>query len=71
MLCGVLTPHRFVMYCFVQFVGAIAASAILEALLPGPLTVTPALAAGTNTAQGVWIEVRFYLFKLMARAESY
>jgi glycerol uptake facilitator-like aquaporin len=73
-LCGVLTPHRFVMYVFVQILGAvrsrlrfascrlfislpqIVASGLLAGLLPGPLTVTPALGASTSLAQGVWLE---------------
>lgn len=45
------------LYCVAQFVGAIVASAILDGLLPGPLVVTPSLGAGTNTAQGVFIEM--------------
>lgn len=33
-----------------------AACGLLQALLPGPLAVTPALGAGTNHAQGLFIE---------------
>ncbi|KAI7939917.1 hypothetical protein MJO28_013569 [Puccinia striiformis f. sp. tritici] len=56
LLVGVISPERFVFYVIAQFGGAIAASALLEALLPGPLAVSPALGAGTSGAQGVFIE---------------
>lgn len=35
---------------------SLVASAVLQALLPGPLAVTPALGAGTNLGQGLFIE---------------
>jgi aquaporin related protein len=35
---------------------SLAASGLLEILLPGPLAVTPALGADTHPAQGVFIE---------------
>ncbi|EGG08398.1 uncharacterized protein MELLADRAFT_42897 [Melampsora larici-populina 98AG31] len=56
LLIGVVSPTRFILYVFAQFVGAIVACALLAGLLPGPLAVTPALGAGTNLAQGVFIE---------------
>ncbi|KAH9821859.1 aquaporin-like protein [Melampsora americana] len=56
LLIGVVSPTRFILYAIAQFVGAIVASALLAGLLPGPLAVTPALGAGTNLAQGVFIE---------------
>jgi len=56
MLIKVISPTRFLLYATAQLVGAIAASAMLQALLPGPLHVTPSLAAGTNRAQGLFIE---------------
>ncbi|KAH9821860.1 aquaporin-like protein [Melampsora americana] len=56
MLIGVISPTRFVLYAFAQLTGAIVASGVLEALLPGPLAVTPALGAGTNLGQGLFIE---------------
>jgi aquaporin related protein len=56
-LVGVLSLPRFILYCIAQFLGAIVASAILKGLLPGPLVVTPALGAGTSSAQGVFIEM--------------
>lgn len=40
-----------------QFLGAIAATAILSGLTPGPLLVTPQLAPGVSIAQGLFIEM--------------
>jgi aquaporin related protein len=37
LLSGVITPVRFVMYCIAQLTGAIAASGLVLALLPGQL----------------------------------
>jgi len=37
LLVGVIGPVRFVLYCIAQLVGAIAASALILALTPGPL----------------------------------
>ncbi|KAG0141087.1 hypothetical protein CROQUDRAFT_68699 [Cronartium quercuum f. sp. fusiforme G11] len=56
LLIGVITPTRFILYVLAQFIGAIVASGLLSGLLPGPLAVTPALGAGTNVAQGLFIE---------------
>ncbi|MBW0500530.1 hypothetical protein O181_040245 [Austropuccinia psidii MF-1] len=56
LLVGVLTPMRFLLYCVAQFSASIAASALLLALLPGPLTVSTTLGSGTNRAQGLFIE---------------
>ena len=39
MLVGVIRPVRFVLYCVAQLLGAIAASGLLLALTPGPLSV--------------------------------
>lgn len=39
MLIGVIKPVRFVLYCIAQLLGAIAASALIMALTPGPLSV--------------------------------
>jgi len=38
-LVGLVNPMRFVLFCIAQLVGAIAASALLFALTPGPLYV--------------------------------
>jgi len=57
MLCRIITPVRFILYIIAQILGAIVASALLQALLPGPLRVTPTLGASTSKAQGVFIEM--------------
>ncbi|KAH9821858.1 aquaporin-like protein [Melampsora americana] len=56
LLIGVISPTRFILYASAQFVGSIVACGLLAALLPGPLAVTPALGAGTNPGQGLFIE---------------
>ncbi|KAH9444087.1 hypothetical protein Pst134EB_026472 [Puccinia striiformis f. sp. tritici] len=56
LLIGAIKPVRFVLYVIAQFAGAIVASALLKALIPGPMTTTPALGAGATKAQGVFIE---------------
>lgn len=40
-----------------QMLGAMAASGVVKALFPGPLAVTTSLSGGTNTAQGLFIEM--------------
>jgi aquaporin related protein len=39
LLVGVIKPVRFVLYCIAQMAGAIAASGLILALTPGPLSV--------------------------------
>ena len=39
LLVGVIRPVRFLLYCIAQMLGAIAASALILALTPGPLSV--------------------------------
>jgi hypothetical protein len=39
LLVGIIRPVRFVLFCLAQLLGAIAASALLMALTPGPLSV--------------------------------
>jgi len=56
LLIGAIGPLRFVLYCIAQLVGAIAASAVILALLPGPLAVNTTPGVGVNKAQAVWIE---------------
>ncbi|KAA1082154.1 hypothetical protein PGTUg99_024086 [Puccinia graminis f. sp. tritici] len=51
-----IKPVRFVLYVIAQFAGSIVASGLLKSLVPGPLTITPALGAGATKAQGVFIE---------------
>ncbi|KAF8839520.1 aquaporin-like protein [Paxillus ammoniavirescens] len=56
-LVGVIGPVRFVLFCIAQMVGAIAASAIIYGLTPGPLSVNTFLQQGVSPAQGVFIEM--------------
>ncbi|KAI9566847.1 aquaporin-like protein [Boletus coccyginus] len=56
-LIGVVGPVRFALFCIAQMAGAIAASAILYGLTPGPLSVNTFLQQGINLAQGVFIEM--------------
>ncbi|QRV94038.1 aquaporin, Major intrinsic protein family [Ceratobasidium sp. AG-Ba] len=56
LLVGAIKPIRWAMYCVAEVTGAIAASAILLALLPGPLAVNTTPAKGINLAQAVFIE---------------
>jgi aquaporin related protein len=39
LLCGVISPTRFVLYCVAQLLGSIAASGLVLGLTPGPLSV--------------------------------
>ncbi|KAH7884784.1 aquaporin-like protein [Phlebopus sp. FC_14] len=56
-LVGVVNPVRFVLFCIAQLVGAIAASALVHGLTPGPLSVNTFLQQGVSPAQGVFIEM--------------
>jgi len=56
-LCRIISPVRFILYVIAQIVGGIVASALLQALLPGPLAVTPSLGDSTSKAQGLFIEM--------------
>lgn len=75
LLVGTIGPVRWALYCIAQLLGAIAASALLLALLPGPLVVSTALAKGVNSAQGVFIEAfltaALVLAVLMLAAEKH
>ena len=51
-LVGVVGPVRFVLFCIAQMVGAIAASAIIYGLTPGPLGIKYDFRAGLE-ASGV------------------
>lgn len=57
LLVGAVTPLRAICIIVTQFVAAIAAAAVVDGLLPGPLTVANALGNGTNTAQGLFLEM--------------
>jgi len=75
LLIGAIGPVRFVLYCIAQMVGGIVASALLLALLPGDLVVTPSPSQGVNTAQAVFIEAiltaALVLAVLMLAAEKH
>ncbi|KAI0710173.1 aquaporin-like protein [Earliella scabrosa] len=75
LLCGIITPVRFVLYCIAQLVGGITAAAIVYALTPGPLASNTFLAEGVNRAQGVFIEMfitsALVLAVLMLAAEKH
>jgi len=75
LLAGVIGPVRFVLYCIAQLLGGIIASALLLALLPGPLAVGVNLGPGVNKGQGVFIEAfltaALVLAVLMLAAEKH
>ncbi|RPB07969.1 aquaporin-like protein [Morchella conica CCBAS932] len=59
-LVGTMSNRRGIYICISQIVGAIAASAIISALLPGRLSVETLLtewAAGTSVVRGLFIEM--------------
>jgi aquaporin rerated protein, other eukaryote len=57
LLTGAIRPFRWATCCFAQLVGAIAASGVLLALLPGPLTVNTGPGPGVSKSQAVFIEM--------------
>lgn len=57
LICRVITPMRFILYCVAQIVGGIAAAGLVLALLPGSIASNTVLAGNINTAQGVFIEM--------------
>ena len=75
LLVGAIGPVRFVLYCLAQMIGGIVAAALLVALLPGQLVVTPSPAEGVNSAQAVFIEAfltsALVLAVLMLAAEKH
>lgn len=56
-LVGAVKPLRALIILPTQLVAAIAAAAVVDGLLPGPLTVANSLKNGTNTAQGLFLEM--------------
>jgi len=57
LLIGAIGPVRFVLYCIAQLAGGIVASALLLALVPGPLVVNTSPGPATNLLQAVCIEM--------------
>ncbi|KAK4031259.1 aquaporin-like protein [Parachaetomium inaequale] len=56
-LVGGLSTIRTVVVIVAQFLGGIAAAAVVSALFPGPMTVATTLGGGVNVAQGLFIEM--------------
>lgn len=56
LLTGAIKPMRFFLYVCAEILGAITASAILKAALPGKFSVNCSLAPGISPGQGVLIE---------------
>jgi aquaporin related protein len=56
LLSGALTISQAILYIAVQLVAGISAAALVDALTPGPLLVSNALAADISPARGLWIE---------------
>jgi aquaporin rerated protein, other eukaryote len=63
-LVGALTWVRGGLLFIAQLLGAISAAAVVTVLFPGALLVETLLGAGTNTAQGLFIEA-FLTFELI------
>jgi aquaporin related protein len=74
-LLGIIRPVRFVLFCIAQLVGAITASALIEALTPGQLSVNTVLHPSLSPACGVFIEMfitsALVLAVLMLAAEKH
>lgn len=75
LLIGAIGPVRWALCCFAQMIGAIAASGVLLALLPGELAVNTTPGPGVNRAQAVFIEMfltaALVLSVLMLAAEKH
>lgn len=56
-LVGGLPALRSLFIVIAQILGGICAAAVVSAILPGPLNVATTLGGGTNTAQGLFIEM--------------
>jgi len=56
-LVGGLSAIRLLVVVVAQFLGGIAAAAMVSALFPGPMTVATTLGGGANIAQGLFIEI--------------
>ncbi|KHO01424.1 aquaporin [Metarhizium album ARSEF 1941] len=56
-LVGAVKPLRAILIIPSQIVAAIAAAAVVDGLLPGPLTVVTTLGDGTSQVQGVFLEM--------------
>lgn len=54
LLSGAISPIRFILYVIAQFLGAIAACAVLLGMLPGPLQVECERSNGMGVAQALF-----------------
>jgi aquaporin rerated protein, other eukaryote len=57
MVVGAVPYLRGFLAMISQILGGIASSAVVSALLPGPLHVRTSLGGGTSIVQGLFIEV--------------
>lgn len=57
MLVGGLSAIRFLFVVIAQFLGGIAAAAVVSALFPGPMAVATTLGGGASISQGLFIEM--------------
>ncbi|KAG5978152.1 hypothetical protein E4U55_006346 [Claviceps digitariae] len=57
MLVGAVKPSRALIILPAQFAAGICAAAVVEGLLPGPLSVTNTLGSGTSVVQGLFLEM--------------
>jgi len=75
LLIRAISPFRWLVMCTAQMLGAIAASAVILALTPGPLSVNTMPGNGVNKAQAVFIEMfctaALVLSVLMLAAEKH
>lgn len=56
-LVGAVRPLRALFIIPTQLVAGIAAAAVTDGLIPGPLSVANALGSGTSTVQGLFLEM--------------
>ncbi|KAL2166112.1 hypothetical protein VTG60DRAFT_3273 [Thermothelomyces hinnuleus] len=56
-LVGGLSGIRLLVVVIAQFIGGIAAAAVVSALFPGPMMVATTLGGGTSISQGLFIEM--------------
>lgn len=56
-LIGAISWLRALLVFIAQILGSMAASGVVSALFPGPLSVSTALGGGTSVAQGLFIEM--------------
>jgi aquaporin rerated protein, other eukaryote len=59
MIVGAVPYMRGCLVIIAQILGGIASSAVVSAMLPGPLQVRTELGGGTSVVQGLFIEVSF------------